>query len=116
MVDHSASIRLQPPFVCCIRLFDRALHTPTTTWAPADRVLGQIVRPIHAAPTIYPILEGVARRVTCADRTGEAAAPHLGNCRDRPTTHPRGDEHRTYLGTPVGRGTGRYSRNSGDRA
>jgi hypothetical protein len=51
-------------FVSFIRLFDRALHPPTTTWAPADRVLGKIVRPIHAATTIYPTLEGVARRAS----------------------------------------------------
>ena len=103
-------------FVSCIRLFGRTVHTPTTMWAPADSGLCQIVRLIHATASIYTTLEGVARRATSVGRAGEAAAPHPGNRRDRPTSHVRGDEHRTYLASPLGRGTRRCSRNIGYRA
>ena len=61
MADHDASTRLQPPLVCCIRLFYSAVRSSTTSSA-AGLGLGQIVRPIHAMALAYATREGVARR------------------------------------------------------
>jgi hypothetical protein len=61
MADQDASNRLQPPLVCCIRLFYSAVRIPTTS-SSAILGQGQIVRPIHAAALAYATREGVARR------------------------------------------------------
>jgi hypothetical protein len=71
---------------------------------------------MHASLFAYATREGVTRRATQVDKAGEAAAPYPENCFDRVTTQLRGDERQTYLATPVGRGTRRYSRDTRDRA
>jgi hypothetical protein len=104
LVDHDAPIRLQPPLVCCIRLFYSAVRISTTSSSAVLR-LGQIVRLIHAAALAYATREGVARRalLSLPSRQG-CDAPHMVGGHLLPARAPW---HRTWNPSPieVGRGT-----------
>jgi hypothetical protein len=116
MADHCPSTRLQPPFVCCIRLFDRPLHTaPHCCRQQTVHCAGSYAQSTQGAPPTPPwrAWHGAPLELIAP---ATLRRPTLKKPRERTTAQLRGDEHRTYSATPVGRGTGRYSRDTRDRA
>jgi len=77
MADHDASTRLQPPLVCCIRLFCRPLRSPTHAVTPASSPgPDRTPDPLHGARLRDPGGRGTARPFK-PERTGQAAPPPL---------------------------------------
>ena len=98
MADHDASTRLQPPLVCCIRLFCRPLRSPAHALAPASSPgPDRTPDPLHGARLRDPGGRGTARPFN-PERTMQAAPPPVTGRMAGKSGAPPSDRPRAHQG------------------